>query len=149
MLRPAAPLAAALQAGLGEPGLRLVLSSYLLQQSAWLALDSDVHKSAAVDQDALMGSVLPSRLLCSLLSLRRLANESMPSAIARSLRAINPSCEEESTGTASKWLKMKIAAAWSSARKYEATQPCKQDARESADTYVRGAEAAMMHPSEG
>ena len=49
-----------------EAGLRLLLSSYWCKaESAWLAQDSDVHNSAAVYQEALMGSVLPSRLLRS------------------------------------------------------------------------------------
>jgi len=90
-----------------EPGLRLLLSSYWCKaESAWLAQDSDVHNSAGVDQDALMSSVLPSRLLPHLASFCERPHQCI-NAIARSLRAIHPSCEEESTGTESKWLNEK------------------------------------------
>ena len=38
----------------------------MVQGSAWLALDSDVHKGAAIYEDALGMRVLPSQLLCAL-----------------------------------------------------------------------------------
>ena len=73
--------------------------------------------------------------------------------IARSRQTIHPWRQTNPRIHEPKLLNLKNRpAAWSASQKQKhtlATQPCKQDALEGEDTSIRGAEAAMMHPSEG